>query len=348
MNFNSPIFLIDAYSQIFRVFFAIAHLSRADGFPTNALFGFGRLMLQIEKEFNPAAGALLFDCGKPAFRLELEPEYKSNRPPMPEDLQKQMPVLRQMAAAFGWPAHQCPNYEADDLIGAAVVNAAEHAFAIISSDKDLAQLVGDRAWMLIPARTGSGFERRDAAATAAKFAVNPVQMVDYLSLIGDASDMIDGVAGVGPKTAAALLAQFHSLDAFFACPEALANVKLRAKLLEARAKLDRNRKLIRLRTDWPAAELGPLENALLKHAPDWPAVAAIFQEYGLKSLLKELPAALSEPVVAEPALTAADADGGDLFQWSEREIHTAADRSGQREPASDDLFAGWDFEKSKK
>lgn len=343
---DAPVILVDAYSQIFRSFFAIAHLSRHDGFPTNALFAFGRLLLQLEKDYEPRAGAMFFDCGKPAFRLALAADYKSNRPPMPEELRKQMPVLRELIAAFGWSAHQCENYEADDLIGAAVHTLPERAFRIVSSDKDLAQLIGERVTMLIPARVGSGFEARGAPETAVRFAVNPEQMVDYLALLGDNSDAIAGVPGVGPKTAADILHECGSLERFFAAPELVAKDKLRDKLLAARDLIERNRKLIRLRGDWPE-QLPPPPDALVKHAPDWTRVAELFREYELRSLLKDLPLAPELPSApaadAQPAPEPELPEEPDLFNWRPAPASDAAEKpaAGRREEASDDLFAGW-------
>ena len=304
--------LVDAYSQIFRVFYAIRALSRADGFPTNALFGMARLLMQLENELTPAAGAFFFDCGKPAFRLELAPEYKSNRPPMPEDLQKQMPVLREMIGLFGWNICQCTNYEADDLIGAAVKNLPERSFAIISSDKDLSQLIDEKTCMLVPARSGGGFEKRGVEETVEKFSVTPSQIIDYLSLLGDASDMITGVAGIGPKTAAGILQNCGSLAGFFAAPDSLANAKQREKLLAAREQLERNQQLITLRTLWPE-ELETPEKILVKRRPDWQKIAELARDYELKSVLKDLPVKveLSAPAEKAPA-PAAD----DLFAWS--------------------------------
>lgn len=310
--------LIDAYSQIFRVFYAIMHLSRKDGFPTNALFGFARLLMQIEKDYAPSAGAMFFDCGKPAFRLELAPEYKSNRPPMPEDLKKQMPLLRELTELFGWQVCECTNYEADDLIGAAAKNSSL-ATAVISSDKDLSQLIDDKCIMLIPNRSGGGFEVRDAEKTLEKFAVSPGQIVDYLSLLGDSSDVIEGVPGIGPKTAANILNECGSLENFFAGAGSLKNEKQQLKLLENKERILRNIKLITLRTQWPEKELGTLNDRLKKHAPDWRKIAEFARTYELKSILKDIPqeyaAAESETIAVE---TETQASSGDLFSWGEK------------------------------
>lgn len=333
----SPAVLVDAYSQIFRAFYAIAHLTRRDGFPTNALLGMGRLLFQLEKHHAPASGAFFFDCGKPAFRLELAPDYKSNRPPMPEPLRQQMPAIRAMIAAFGWQSCQCENYEADDLIGAAVCALPGTPFRVVSSDKDLSQLIDDRTAMLIPSRSG-GWEVRDAEATAARFGVRPGQMVDYLSLLGDSADVIPGVPGIGAKTAAAILHKVGSLAEFFRDPALLDNAGQRQKLLDSRETLERNRKLITLRTEWPAALPAP-EKLLRKEPPDARKLAAIFTEYELRSLLKELPeeAARPAPGPAAPEV-AKQPEEVDLFSFASAPGKKAP---AKNDPAEDDLFAGW-------
>lgn len=131
---TTPTILIDAYSQIFRAYYAIRQLSNSRGEPTNAVFVFARMLLKLEKEYPSDAGALCFDCGKVQFRLELAPEYKANRPEMPEELRVQIPVIRELAAAFGWPLLQEPEYEADDLI-AAFARRAAGPVLIVSSDQ---------------------------------------------------------------------------------------------------------------------------------------------------------------------------------------------------------------------
>ena len=203
--------LIDAYSQIFRAFYAIRQLTNSKGEPTNAVFVFTRLLLGIQKEYPTSRGAMLFDCGKVEFRMKLNPEYKANRPPMPEALRTQIPVIRELAEAFGWPLLEEPEYEADDL-AAAFARAAEGPVKIISSDKDLAQLVDDRVTMLSPAPRNAGFEERGVAEITAKFQVPPALLIDYLALLGDSSDNIPGVPGIGEKTAAKLMIEYGSME----------------------------------------------------------------------------------------------------------------------------------------
>lgn len=292
---RDEVILIDAYSQIFRAFFAIRMLTNSRGEPTNALFVFTRLLLHIQQTYSTARGAMLFDCGKVGFRLELNPEYKANRPPMPDALRAQIPVIRTMAEAFGWPLLEEPEFEADDLIAAITRAATDAPVRIVSSDKDLAQLVDDRVHMLSPAAGNAGFEERGTEEIVKKFSVPPSLIVDYLSLIGDSSDNIPGVPGIGPKSAAQLLTQFGPIEQWIDQPERLAGTKFEKKLAGTAELLRRNRKLIQLRQDLPPRfqDLGTL---LCRKEPDWNKIAGLCREYELKSLLKELPAtAVEEP-----------------------------------------------------
>lgn len=282
------VILIDAYSQIFRAFFAIRMLTNSRGEPTNALFVFTRLLLHIQQTYSTARGAMLFDCGKVGFRLELNPEYKANRPPMPDALRAQIPVIRTMAEAFGWPLLEEPEFEADDLIAAIARAATDAPVRIVSSDKDLAQLVDDRVHMLSPAAGNAGFEERGTEEIVKKFSVPPSLIVDYLSLIGDSSDNIPGVPGIGPKSAAQLLTQFGPIEQWIDHPERLAGSKFEKKLAGTAELLRRNRKLIQLRQDLPA-RFRNLDALLHRNEPDWNKIAGLCREYELKSILKELP-----------------------------------------------------------
>ena len=285
--------LIDAYSQIFRAFYAIRQLTNSRGEPTNAVFVFTRLLLGIQKEYPSSRGAMLFDCGKVEFRMKLNPEYKANRPPMPEALRAQIPVIRELAAAFGWPLLEEPEYEADDL-AAAFARAA---------DKDLAQLVDERVTMLSPASGNAGFEERGVAEITAKFQVPPALLIDYLALLGDSSDNIPGVPGIGAKGAAQLLNTCGPVSEWLEHPEKLAGTRFEKKIAGARDILKRNRELIRLRSDLPPrfADLGTV---LARREPDWGKIAGICRRMELKSILKELPA---------PPAGVSGPDSDDLF-----------------------------------
>lgn len=284
---GEEVLLIDAFSQIFRAYYAIRSLSNSRGEPTNAVFVFTRLLLKLQQEFPGRRGALLFDCGRVAFRQELAPDYKANRPPMPEDLSVQVPVIREMAEAFGWPLLEEPEYEADDLI-AAIARAVSGPVRIISSDKDLAQLVDDRVRMLVPDRKNTGFEERDAAKVVEKFGVVPELLVDYLALLGDSSDNIPGVPGVGQKTAALILNTLGPAETWLADPGVLAGSRYREKLEPFFDRIENNRRLIRLRDDLPS-RFDDLETVLRRREPDWEKIRGLCEKTELRSILRELP-----------------------------------------------------------
>jgi DNA polymerase-1 len=291
---GTDILLIDAYSQIFRCFYAIRALSNSKGQPTNAVFAFTKLMLKINSDYPSTYGAFILDCGKPAFRLEIAPDYKANRPPMPDELREQIPVIEEIARAFGWPMIVREGYEADDLLAAIAKEFNDKTVKFISSDKDLAQIINERVEMLVPAFKGPGFTVRGRKEAIEKFNVTPEQMVDYLALIGDSSDNIPGVPGVGPKTAAALINEHGSIANMLADPEAITNPKLRQKIVENAELLDKNIKLITLKTDVPDKPWEALDS-LARQTPDWDKIRKICEEMELKSILSELPEAGSGP-----------------------------------------------------
>ena len=294
---KKKLLLVDAFSQVFRGYFAVRALSTASGVPTNAVFAMTKLLMKLQQDYGDHDGAFVFDKGKCTARLALAPAYKANRPPMPEDLRAQMEPIRNMIRAFGWPIVESEGYEADDLIGAAAAADTEREVLILSSDKDLSQLINERVKMLVPDRDGKGLLVRDIEATREKFGVSPEGIVDYLSLIGDSSDNIPGVEGVGPKTAASLITQFGSIEAMLAAPKKIAKENLRAKIVAARETLELNRKLILLNF------AAPLDGAsFTKAEPDYGKIRELAEQSELKSILKELdkyqPA--PEPVKEKP------------------------------------------------
>ena len=224
---------------------------------------------------------------------------------MPDDLRRQIPVIREMAEAFGWPLLEESDYEADDLIGAFAVHT-DRPVRIVSSDKDLGQLINERITMLVPAPQ-NGFSVRDAAVCQEKFAVPPELLADYLAIIGDSSDNITGVNGIGPKGAAELLNTFGAIDSWIdTIDETFANSKFGKKLSGNAPLLRKNQKLIRLRTDLPERFSEP-EKHLIRKSPDWDKIRAICERMELKSILKDLP----QPIYSEPATEAEP----DLFDF---------------------------------
>ena len=293
---SRPVVLIDALSQIFRSFYAIRQLNNSRGEPVNALYLMTKLMLQMEKSYSGCRGAFLFDSGKVAFRLELLPEYKANRPPMPDSLKLQMPKIEEMAEAFGWPLIKVENYEADDLIGAFAVNVSGQVF-IVTGDKDLSSLVNEQVHLLKPARSGGGFQECGPEEVLRDFGVAPELIPDYLALLGDSVDNIDGVPGIGAKSAVELLSTYGAVatwydgDGNFRYPES----KFAAKLKGKKPLLERNTGLTRLKCQLPC-EYADCARSLAKKEPDWQKIANMCADNDFKSLLKELPVAPEEPV----------------------------------------------------
>ena len=302
---NNSIILIDAYSQIFRAFYAIRSLTDRKGRPVNALLIFTRLLLNIERDYPSKFGAMLFDCGKVDFRMKLNPEYKANRPPMPDDLKVQIPILKEMAQAFGWQQLSKENYEADDLIGAIAKNITNQPIKIISSDKDLCQLINENVHMLSPS-SKIGFEERDTEYVIKKYNLGPELIRDYLAIVGDNSDNIPGVSGIGPKGAAELLTTCGAIDNWI---NNISNLpaKFVKKLTGQEELLKKNIQLVSLREDLPQ-DFNDIYKFLHKENPNWEKIASLCNEYNLNSILKELSeeykaiptSFIDEKIISEP------------------------------------------------
>lgn len=323
---NAPVILIDAYSQIFRSFYAIRTLNNKRGEPVNAAYLFIKLLLKLEKQFPTERGAMFFDCGKVAFRTEIAPDYKANRPPMPEDLKVQMPLIRRIATAFGWQQHQYEGYEADDLIGGFAKQTACGAIKIVSSDKDLSQLINERVSMLVPQNSANGsFEERGIAEVVAKFGVSPELIVDYLALIGDSSDNITGVSGIGPKSAADLLNTFGGSGRWLDDMSCLESSKYFKKLSGCSELLKRNIGLITLRTTLPEA-LSDTGKLLVKKPVDYDDLKEICIDNQFNSILKELPEAPEK----KPETASADDNEFDLFSFAQQTA--AGEKKEEKQP----------------
>ncbi len=287
MESNSTIILVDAFSQIYRGFYAIPNLRNSQSFPTNAIFAVAKLLFNLDDDYYSDYGAFVFDLGKPAKRLEILPEYKANRPPMPDDLLAQIPIIKKWISAYGWRAFEAEGYEADDIIATFSKYFTDREVGIVSSDKDLAQLICKNVKMIVPAKKDKGFNVWTTSEVIAKFAVSPEQIVDYLSLIGDNSDNIKGIEGVGPKTAAKLLEQFGSIDKIFENIEKISNKNLKEKILQSKEILKRNRELVSLIADFPN-ESWKTTNILKKNPPNWQELEKIATELDMKTIFKEI------------------------------------------------------------
>ena len=249
---------MDGHALAYRMFHALPGMRSPAGAPANAIFGFIKNVRRAVQALQPTHGAVVWDGGLSRERLALLPEYKGQRPPMPDDLRSQLTPIQQWVPLAGWKCLREEGVEADDIIGTLARKCEREGAEVLvmSPDKDFMQLVSERVhlWRLC----GGSEERVTPAVVQRKTGVQPDQIVDWLSLIGDASDNIAGAPGVGPKTASKLLVEFGTISAIF---EKIALVKpgLREKLSGSRELLERNRELVRLtmlpRYELPLAEL---------------------------------------------------------------------------------------------
>jgi DNA polymerase-1 len=279
------VLLYDAYSLIYRAFYAIRSLTGPTGAPVNAIYGITKMLAKMAADHNPSYHAAVFDLGPPRKRLALLPEYKAQRPPTPPDLDQQLPSIREVLQAMRVPLVEQEGEEADDLIATLAVHAAGagHDVLIASNDKDFMQIVGPRIRLLRP--NGKETTTVDPAAVRARFGVAPDQIVDFLSLLGDAVDNIPGASGVGEKTAAQLLQAYRTLDTILAHVSDIAKPKLRDSLAMSAERLLANRQLIRLETNLPL----PMSIETLRvQPPDPVALAILYRRFGFKSLLADL------------------------------------------------------------
>jgi len=280
-----PIFLLDAYGVIYRSYFAFISkpLRNPRGENVSAVFGFFRSLFQLWDQYKPSAFAAVFDTNMPTFRHEMYEPYKANRQKTPEDLHAQIPMVEEILGLLGVPMLRADRYEADDII-ATIANkcrAAGRQCYVISSDKDLLQLVGGSVRALRPDRD-QGFMLIGPAEVEAEWGIPPELVLDYLSLTGDSSDNVPGVPGVGDKTALKLLTEYGSFDAIW---ERLAEVKpdgLRKKLEEGKEIAMLSRTLIRLAYDAPLS-MSTLDE-LAVGSLDRDAASVVFMREGMRSL----------------------------------------------------------------
>jgi len=292
---KKPLVLIDASGWLFRAYHALPPLTNPHGEPTGAVFGMLNMLKRLQKDYAPEHIAVIFDAPGKTFRDEIYAEYKANRDATPEDLKFQWPIIIALVEALGLPTLSVLGVEADDVIGtlAKTGRAAGHTVLIVTSDKDMAQLVDERVKLVDTMKN----RVMDPAGVVEKFGVPPERIVDYLALIGDTSDNIPGVPLVGPKTAAKWLAEYGSLDGIVANADAIkgkAGENLRASLVQLPMAHD----LATIRCD---IELPKTLEELVPGAPDKTALAQIYQRMGFHRALEELGAV---PVAATPAADA--------------------------------------------
>ncbi len=279
------VYLVDGTSNIFRAFYALrGGFTTREGVPTNAVYGFTTMLRKLIKDEEPEYLGVCFDRGEPTFRHEEFADYKANRPEPPDDLVVQFPLVRELTEAYRIPVLDKEGWEADDLIGTLARQAAEAGFhvIIVASDKDLFQLVNDHVTIMNPHK---GNLMMDAAKVEEVFGVRPDQVVDVLALMGDASDNIPGVPGIGEKGAKQLLKEYGDLETLLARAGEVKRKSYRESL-QANAEQARfSRKLATVRLDAPV-EFDP--DALRMEEPDTGRLREIFKRLEFNSLLGEL------------------------------------------------------------
>ncbi len=295
--------LVDGSSYLYRAFHAMPDLRSKRGVPTGAVYGVLNMLRRLHKDYPSALSACVFDAKGKTFRDDVYPEYKANRPPMPDDLSSQIAPLHAAIAAMGWPLLIVEGVEADDVIGT-LAHAGERAgmqVVISTGDKDITQLVTPQV-MLVNTMTN---EVLDEAGVEKKFGVKPDRIIDYLSLIGDTVDNVPGVAKVGPKTAVKWLTQYGTLDNVVAHASDIGGV-VGENLRKALDWLPTARGLLTIKCDVPLPVT--LEELDLK-PQDTPKLLTLFEDFDFKSWRRELSpdAAPPDAVAATPSAPVVEA-----------------------------------------
>lgn len=263
--------LVDGYNMAFRAFYGMPELTRSDGFPTGALHGWIKTLWKLQDQEKPDGALVFFDLGGSTHRLALHPGYKAQRKETPAPLEQQMPVIKEITRAMGLVGVELDGVESDDLLAshARMLAGAGHDVLIVSADKDFAQCVNEKIKILQPPPTANpklGWRLLDAAGVVEKFGVPPAQIAEYLALIGDTSDNIPGVEGVGPKTAAKWFAEFKTLEGIIGGTGALKPERFRETVA---------RDAERLRMNLQLTTLHP-QPALPHVAPEAPRASELF------------------------------------------------------------------------
>jgi len=306
--------LIDGHYYVYRSFFAIQHLNNSRGEPTNAIYGFVKTVRRMVKDLAPDLGAVIWDEGLPTRRTDLQPEYKATRVEMPDAMKPQLTFIQRLVPMLGFASFGVAGTEADDVMASYVVAARARGDEVVvaTNDKDLFQLVNGGVSVYSTAKADLASPKDTHALLGAnavrrKWGVEPHQIGEVLALIGDSVDNIPGVDGLGPKTAAALLAEHGSLEALLAVNFAsVENAKLRDKLTAARAQIEQNREMVRLDLDLPLPV--PLDE--LRIQPRYPELLAELENCEFKTLLAEVRA---EAEATAPPLPTARSTQGELF-----------------------------------
>ncbi len=289
------LFLLDGHSLAFRAFFALPLLSTASGRYTNATYGFAMMLTKLLEDNQPGFIAVAFDKGRPTERLKHYAAYKGTRESTPTEMAEQIPYIKEVLAAYNIPMLEAAGHEADDIIGTLASQATEAGLqtVIVTGDRDALQLVSPTVNVGLTRRGITDVETYDEAAVSERYSLTPRQLIDLKALMGDSSDNIPGVPGIGEKTGIKLLKAAGTLDDLLAHPEVYASKKTLERLRTYRDQAYLSRYLGTIVCDLPLA-LGI--DDLKRQPADYQQVAAVYREYELKSLLEKLPLAGLESV----------------------------------------------------
>ena len=315
--------LVDGSGYIFRAYHALPPLTRKDGIAVGAVYGFTNMLMKLQDTLECDYLAVIFDAARLTFRNEIYEDYKANRPSPPEDLVPQFALVREATQALNLPAIEMENYEADDLIASYAKQAVSDGMdvVIVSSDKDLMQLLNDHVAMFDPMKNKPlGLEQvRD------KFGVTPDKVIEVQALIGDSVDNVPGVPGIGPKTAAQLIEEFGDLESVLQNAESIKQNKRRESLIEFAEQARISRKLVELKDD--IALPMPIKELDVKK-PDMDELAAFLQENSFTSLLKRIGVTPQEVAAQSPTKETPKERSYTLVQ-TEAELQQWIDRATQ-------------------
>ena len=281
MKTEKTVYLIDGTAYIHRAYHAIRGLSNSKGLPTNAIFGFTRILIKLMQDRDPHYAAMFFDAKGPTFRHDFYKEYKANRPAMPEDMAVQIPYIKDVTTAYQLPIIEMEGFEADDLIGTYARIAEQKGFAVVmvTGDKDFLQLITGKTIIWDPMKE----KTIDMHTIREEYGVEPHQMIDVMGLSGDTTDNIPGVPGIGQKTALDLIKAHGDMKHLYQNLESITKKKQRENLVDFKDQAFLSKKLVTINTDVPvAADLKQFEIA----PPDTQALSNLFKTLEFRQLQK--------------------------------------------------------------
>ncbi len=340
MTSDNPLILVDGSSYLYRAYHAAPNLTNAKGEPTGAIYGVVNMLRSLIKQYPHSNVAVIFDAKGKTFRDDMYQDYKANRPPMPDDLRSQVPILHQVIEAMGFPMLVVEGVEADDVIGTLATQGANEGIAVLIStgDKDMAQLVSDKITLIDTMKnvflTPEGVQE--------KYGFGPSHIIDYLALMGDKSDNIPGVAGVGEKTATALISELGGLDVLYANLDKIADLSFRGAKTMAKKLVDNkdaaylSYALATIKLD---CDLPYLAKDLINKKADCEKLLALFQSLNFKRWIEE--AAQGAGGVLDIAKAEAKAKAKAKAKPSGSTVSSTVDRSSYEIILDEKAFAHW-------